>query len=1390
MVKPLVVAFSRRRRHTALALCLVFVTCSLVSPSGAGKGKLVDLAGEYTKTVRPLLTQYCLICHSTKKQKGDLDLERFASLGEARKDVRTWQHVLEMLETGEMPPKKSAEPKPEERRRLVTWVRGFLDAEARARAGDPGRVVVRRLSNAEYNYTVRDLTGVDLQPAHDFPADGAAGEGFTNAGDALVMSPTLLLKYLKAAKEIAAHAVLLPDGFRFLPSKTRRDWTDTAVAEVREFYAQYSGDGKLPLAPYLAATIRHRTKLAAGKISLAGIAAQENLNAKYLTILWQVLNDKTPSFPLDLIRARWREAQLQDVSAILAEVAAWQKQLWRFVPIGSYRYGNVIRQLPNNPPVVETHTIRLKRQPAPGQNDIVLYLAARELPAEQQKSFVVWQRPHFEGNNRPPLLLRDYARYGEQFEIDYQAVFADTAKYLMAAVAAANGRKPGLKELASKHHLAPILLERWLGFLAIEPAGKATGETVKWLPAAPVQLLERKLSGQRPAINGWAASDGDLPVLVSNSSDRTESIPGTIPPHRIGVHPTPSRFVAVAWRSPLEGRVRISAKIIHAHPACGNGIAWWIEQRRASQAAMLAEGVIDVGKAGEFPARELAVKKGDLINLAVDPRDNEHSCDMTEVALRVSEIAKPGRVWDLARDVADTVLQGNPHSDRQGNPDVWRFVQGPARRPGAGGSSIPSGSLLAKWRGAALDAKQHAELGKLALQVQALLTGARPVQEKHPDRLLYDGLVSLDGALLRGLKLSVLRKVGGKDHARYGLDSARFGRHPEGKAIDAASLVVPATSVVEVRLPAALFRERDFVVEGRLDAGGADRAVQFQVLSASPQPGAPIDAGTPCIASPQGTAGKRLLQGLDDFRRIFPVFIDYARVIPDDEVVCLKLYHREDEPLVRLFLDDKARARVDRLWDELRFISRWPVTEHDQLPQFIGYVTQDQPKELVAYFESQREPFRKKAEAFEKDVARALPAQLGAVVDFAARAYRRPLEAKEKGDLLGLYQSLRQKKMPHEEAFRTVLTRVLISPSFLFRVERAAPGKDAEAVSDEELATRLSYFLWSTMPDAELRRLAMEGRLREPEVLTSQAMRMLKDPKVRGLAVEFGAQWLHVRDIRANKEKNEKVFPTFNDDLRNALFEETVLFFQELFQNDRSVEDIVDADYTFLNGRLAAHYGIPDVLGPVWRRVDGAKKYGRGGVLALGSVLASQSGASRTSPVLRGNWVSEVLLGEKLPKPPPNVPLLPEEEASASLTVRQLVEKHASDPRCSVCHQRIDPFGFALEKYDAIGRLRDKDLGGRPVDVKARLKDGTTFEGIEGLRSYLLKKRGDDFQRHFCQKLLGYALGRTVTLSDQPLLDAMMSATKRDNRLSPAVVAIVQSRQFRYHRALEATKEE
>jgi hypothetical protein len=1355
----------------------------VVALGGGLAQKPPEAAGDYATVIRPLLQKFCLDCHSTKLKKGSLDLERFTGVEEIRKDLKPWQHLIEQLEVGEMPPKVRPQPTDAERKTLITWARNFLDAEARARAGDPGHVPLRRLSNAEYTYTVRDLTGVDMRPAREFPADGAAGEGFTNAAEALSdISPTLLSKYFNAAKDIAEHAVLLPDGFRFSAAKTRRDWTDEGTAALRKFYSGLVlGDGKLLFQPYLTATVRNRDALTAGKF--ADVARREKVNAKYLRILWEALTDKTPSQPLDAIRAKWRTAAERDVPALAADVTAWQTALWKTVRVGSYiqeSWGatagprgymdSVTRQAATDSPAVDSVPLRVAIKPTPGQSEVVLYLAARE--AGTGSGPVVWSRPRFEGAGKPALLLRDYAQFGPAFEVDYPSVFAGSVKYLAAVVEAANDRKVTPEELAQKHGLDAAFLKRWIAVLAVEPFVKETNpnEAGRVVPAVALELLEEKTppNAARPAINGWRKKGTDLPVLVTNNSDKVEQIPGRIPGHGVGVHPMPTEFVAVVWKSPIAGDVKIASKIIHAHPACGNGVAYWIEHRRGERATVFAEGGIDLGGEAVPPAKTLKVEKGDLVILAIDAKDGNHICDMTDISLTLTEGA---RTWDLAKDIASSVLDGNPHADGHGNKDTWSFVRGPSRPLGKGTSDlIPRSSLLGKWRDAASDPKRVEEAAKLAGQVQALLSGSRPAQEKSPDRVLYDSLVSTESVLFQGIdpvKLGKPRPAG----KPFGIAKERFGKPDDAS-------IVTRDAVTEIRLPAALLRGREFVVEGKLEEIG-DRIVQFSVLTAPPAPDALWDGQKPVVASPTSAAYKQLVLGTAEFRKLFPLYLCFPQVVPTDEVVSLKMFHREDEPLLRLFLDDEQARTIDHLWVVHRFVSRQPVAEYAYLPQFIGFTTQDTPKEMQQFFLDRVPRFKKHADDFLKEEEAAIPKQFEKLREFATRAYRRPLSEKEATELQTLYDALRKKGAGHDEAFRGVLARVLVSPAFLFRIEHAPTGKEPGAVNDWELATRLSYFLWSSAPDEQLRSLAAAGKLRDPEVLVEQTRRMLQDPRLRSLAIEFGTQWIHVRGFDEFNEKNERLFPTFDATLRGALYEEAILFFEDLFKSDRSVTKILDADYTFLNNTLAKHYGIPDVNGPQWRRVEGVRKYGRGGILGLGSVQARQSGASRTSPVLRGNWVVETLLGEKLPRPPANVPQLPEEEGADKLTTRQQVEKHARVAECAVCHVRIDPFGFALEHYDAIGRRRDKDLGGLVVDSKATLKDGTTFEGIDGLRDYLLTKKKDVFVRLFCRRLLGYALGRAVSLSDTTLLDEMVAAlNKNDGRVSAALLIIVRSPQF------------
>ena len=414
-----------------------------------------------------------------------------------------------------------------------------------------------------------------------------------------------------------------------------------------------------------------------------------------------------------------------------------------------------------------------------------------------------------------------------------------------------------------------------------------------------------------------------------------------------------------------------------------------------------------------------------------------------------------------------------------------------------------------------------------------------------------------------------------------------------------------------------------------------------------------------------------------------------------------------------------------------------------------------------------------RADVFRRRLKATEPAHVDAVVEFANRAWRRSLTAAEESDLRRLYSTLRESEIAHEQAIQLTLARVLASPAFLYRHETPGVGKSATPVSGNELASRLSYFLWSSLPDSELREMGDSGALLSDDVLRQQTARMLADPRTRRLAVQFACQWLHLRNFDLNDDKNEALYPEFAD-LRGAMYEETVQFFEDMFRNNGSILSILDADHTFVNAALAKHYGIDGVDGVQWQRIDGVRAQGRGGILGMATFLASQSGASRTSPILRGNWIYETLLGERLPRPPANVPQLPE-AVPEGLSARQLIEQHSSVPECAKCHVRIDPFGFALEQYDAIGRLRPE-----AADTTTVLDNGQQIDGIAGLREYLLHVRRDDVVRQFCRKLLGYALGREVQLSDEPLLAEMQQKLKAaDYRFNVAVEAIVLSEQFR-----------
>jgi hypothetical protein len=396
----------------------------------------------------------------------------------------------------------------------------------------------------------------------------------------------------------------------------------------------------------------------------------------------------------------------------------------------------------------------------------------------------------------------------------------------------------------------------------------------------------------------------------------------------------------------------------------------------------------------------------------------------------------------------------------------------------------------------------------------------------------------------------------------------------------------------------------------------------------------------------------------------------------------------------------------------------------------------------------------------------------------ARSAYRRPATAADVQVLFGFYKNARADR-GFDGGIQAALERLLVDPDFLFRVERDPAHTAAGAVyrvDDLALASRLSFFLWSSVPDEQLLQLAEKGSLKQPAVLEAQVKRMLADPRSNALVTNFAAQWLYLRNIRAATPDSYQ-FPDWDDNLRVALAKETELFLDDQFRQDKSITELLSADYTFLNERLAKHYGIPDVYGEHFRRVALKDEYHRGGLLGQGSIQLVTSFANRTSPVVRGKWLLENFLNYSPPPPPPNVPDLPAVgKDQAKMSLRQRIETHRQNPVCASCHNIMDPLGFALENYDAIGRYRAGDEGG-PIDSSGKTPEGTKFDGLHGLRS-IMEGRQVEFVATVTEKLLVYGIGRGAEYYDQPAIRAIVRDAAPDYKWSSIIQGITTSIPF------------
>ncbi|MFN7918857.1 MAG: DUF1592 domain-containing protein [Bryobacteraceae bacterium] len=556
-------------------------------------------------------------------------------------------------------------------------------------------------------------------------------------------------------------------------------------------------------------------------------------------------------------------------------------------------------------------------------------------------------------------------------------------------------------------------------------------------------------------------------------------------------------------------------------------------------------------------------------------------------------------------------------------------------------------------------------------------------------------------------------------------------------------------------------------------------------------------------------------------------------------------YFRDDQPLMELILDEKGQKELDNLWLEFDTIADQTTRTYvqfffNQSGEIDGrgresgsfrpgdtavtsekvifgiretYLAKAQTDGDELAREAIREHFQRvndRLRLVEKTRLDAEPSHLEALLRFASRAYRRPLSQKERDDLLAYYRSLRDKSaLSHEDAMRDMIVLVLMSPDFCYRIDLAdtpqkaappavsqrkgkpavrtvaakAPVEKARPLSGQALASRLSYFLWASIPDEEL--LAHTEDLHKPEVLTAQVRRMLKDPRSRALAVEFAGNWLGFRHFEDHNSVDRTRFPEFTNELRQAMFEEPVRFIDDLIRKDQSMLEVLYGKHTFVNRVLAQHYGMENIRirGKEWRRVEDATRYGRGGVLPMAAFLVKNSPGLRTSPVKRGFWVAKTVLGESIPPPPPSVPELPNDESKMNLPLRQMLAKHRDHPACAGCHQRFDGFGLSFEGYGPVGEKRSNDLAGRPVDIQAEFPGGGQGKGLEGLVDYIRGKREKDYVNNIARKLLVFALGRGSQLSDEPLVERMKAAfIASGHKFSTLIESVVVSPQFQNQR--------
>lgn len=1070
----------------------------------------------FQQQVVPFLQRYCVECHHSKKSEGELDLTRYTSSAAVAENFRQWEHVITFLKKEEMPPAKARQPTAAQRAEALRAIESIMTAEAKKLSGDPGVVLPRRLTNAEFNYTIRDLTGVDIRPADSFPLDPASGEGFNNTGEALVISPNLFKKYYAAAQHVAEHVALTPSGLRFAPYPvvTFADQAKLFEQAVIRFYEEHDVEYET----YLTAAWSFRHRVAARQsTSIESWAVEHKLSPKYLRLLWETLQGGVLDEPFYL-------------GAI--------QRAWRALP----------------PPTDLMQPV-------------------------------------------PPAALGNQVR------------------------ALADSIRRASKQLCVKETAA----------------------------------------------------------IVSNA---------------------------------------------------GNAPVQHMDRRKQSAAA---RHVFD----------ESLIAQGRLLHVEYQQLSKQTSVEIHVQAANFSAAAEPSYV------------------------------------------------ILSEMNFSPQSPESYRPLNNQSLSLIKLLEAHAPEQLKQ----------------------------------------LNVGQHPLGHAIGASSVAISTAAPLVITVPTAALGNRQdirFFVTATLDREHTRQsAVRLTVAN---RPAAPNEFAT-LLIDPASKLAQDFRASSTRLCQTFPnrfVYVDGTRGLSAGFHL-IEGFFRDDRPLCQWVLSDDENRELNRLWDELYFStgvmekmlrgfvfferSERNFLKHadfnefkEEDPELVkdatlerferAYLARsgvklDDPKltehPIHLFFSEIRQGLKRRGEQY----AQAKPIYMRQLLEFAKRAYRRPLTPEEVRRIEAFYESTcQQAEYGIEQAVRGVVTSVLVSPHFCCRIAVPPEGDTVQPLSDVALASRLSYFLWSSMPDAELITLAQAGKLTDEATLRQQTRRMLADPKVSGVALEFFGQWLRFREFAGEESVDRQVFPAFNDTLKQAMFEEPVRLMAYLMQNNRPVTDVLYGDTTFVNKSLANHYGWPyQAEQGEWQRVDGIQQHGRGGVLGMAVFLTINSQPQRTSPVKRGFWVVHKILGEHIPPPPANVAVLPAKETETDgKTIRQLLAQHTDVEACARCHRRFDPIGLSMEGFDPIGKTRTKDLAGRAVDNVVELPSGELSRGVPQFLQYLQAHRNDDFIKTLCHKFLGYALGRSLELSDQALLEQMQQALRQDGyRFHTLFETVVCSPQFRQQRCRDFT---